>query len=167
MENAERFFDENSRKIMDFSDTNEEVINREKFLEFVENQSKNQQQADVNISFPSDEEISNEAEELNAPKNEKGVTIWKYAFDDDQQYAFEEGAKWMREEVRKRLVIRSGLSESEYKEREQLLELQQNKTRWFSQEEFNRLKELSNKMFAHDVSRSFYSLIDRLQKHSE
>ena len=32
-------------------------------------------------------------------------------------------------------------------EHKRLLELQQIKTRWFSQEEFNRLKYLSNKMF--------------------
>jgi len=41
-----------------------------------------------------------------------------------------------------------GLCESEYKEREKLLELQKNSKRWFSQEEFDRLNELSNKMFA-------------------
>jgi hypothetical protein len=46
------------------------------------------------------------------------------------------------------VVIHCGLSESEYKEREILLELQKNSRRWFSQEEFDRLKELSNKMFA-------------------
>ena len=45
-------------------------------------------------------------------------------------------------------VMHCGLSESEYKEREILLELQKNSRRWFSQEEFDRLKELSNKMFA-------------------
>jgi hypothetical protein len=45
-------------------------------------------------------------------------------------------------------VMRCGLSEVELTERERLLELQRSKTRWFSQEEFDRLKELSNKMFA-------------------
>jgi len=45
-------------------------------------------------------------------------------------------------------VMHCGLSESEYKERERLLELQKNSRRWFSQEEFDRLKELSKKMFA-------------------
>lgn len=45
-------------------------------------------------------------------------------------------------------VMHCGLSELEYKEREILLELQKNSQRWFSQEEFDRLKELSNKMFA-------------------
>ena len=45
-------------------------------------------------------------------------------------------------------VRRCGLSESEFTERERLLELQRSTTRWFSQEEFDRLKELSNKMFA-------------------
>ena len=41
-----------------------------------------------------------------------------------------------------------GLSEVEFTERELLLELQRDSTRWFSQKEFDRLKELSNKMFA-------------------
>ena len=45
-------------------------------------------------------------------------------------------------------VMRCGLSEVEFTERERLLELQQSKTRWFTQQEFDRLKELSNKMFA-------------------
>ena len=40
------------------------------------------------------------------------------------------------------------LSESEYKEREKLLELQRSRIRWFSQQEFERLKELTKKMFA-------------------
>jgi hypothetical protein len=44
--------------------------------------------------------------------------------------------------------MRCVLSEVEFTERERLLELQRSKTRWFSQEEFDRLKELSNKMFA-------------------
>ena len=39
MENVEKWFDDNSRKIMDFSDTNEEVISKEKFLEFAERQA--------------------------------------------------------------------------------------------------------------------------------
>jgi len=46
------------------------------------------------------------------------------------------------------LVMPCGLSEVEFTERERLLELQRSRTRWFSQEEFDRLKELSNKMFA-------------------
>ena len=45
-------------------------------------------------------------------------------------------------------VMRCGLSEVEFTERERLLELQRSRTRWFSQQEFDRLKELSNKMFA-------------------
>ena len=45
-------------------------------------------------------------------------------------------------------VMRCGLSEAEFTERERLLELQRSRTRWFSQQEFDRLKELSNKMFA-------------------
>ena len=45
-------------------------------------------------------------------------------------------------------VIRCGLIEVEFTERERLLELQRSRTRWFSQQEFDRLKELSNKMFA-------------------
>ena len=44
-------------------------------------------------------------------------------------------------------VSHCGLTEIEYTERERLLELQRSKTRWFSQAEFDRLKELSNKMF--------------------
>lgn len=45
-------------------------------------------------------------------------------------------------------VMRCGLSEAEFTERELLLELQRNSRRWFSQQEFDKLKELSNKMFA-------------------
>ena len=45
-------------------------------------------------------------------------------------------------------VMRCGLSEAEFTEREWLLELQRSSTRWFSQQEFDRLKELSAKMFA-------------------
>lgn len=45
-------------------------------------------------------------------------------------------------------VMRCGLSEAEFTERELLLELQRNSQRWFSQQEFDRLKDLSNKMFA-------------------
>ena len=45
-------------------------------------------------------------------------------------------------------VMRCGLSEVEFTERERLLELQRSRTRWFSQQEFDRLKELSDKMFA-------------------
>lgn len=52
------------------------------------------------------------------------------------------------EQLRKHAVMRCGLSEVEFAERERLLELQRSRTRWFSQEEFDRLKELSNKMFA-------------------
>lgn len=44
-------------------------------------------------------------------------------------------------------VSHYGLTEIEYTERERLLELQRSNTRWFSQEEFNRLKELSYKMY--------------------
>jgi hypothetical protein len=42
--------------------------------------------------------------------------------------------------------MRFVLSEAEAKERERLLELQQSKTRWFSQQEFDRLKQLNDKM---------------------
>ena len=45
-------------------------------------------------------------------------------------------------------IMRCGLSEVEFTERERLLELQRSTTRWFSQQEFDRLKELSDKMFA-------------------
>ena len=44
-------------------------------------------------------------------------------------------------------VSHCGLTEIEYIERERLIELQRSRTRWFSQQEFDRLKELSNKMF--------------------
>lgn len=44
-------------------------------------------------------------------------------------------------------VSHCGLTEIEYTERERLLELQRSSTRWFSQEEFDRLKELSTKMY--------------------
>ena len=49
-------------------------------------------------------------------------------------------------------VMRCGLSELEFTERERLLKLQRSTTRWFSQQEFDRLKELSNKMFANTGS---------------
>lgn len=53
MENAEKWFTENSRKIMDFSDTNEEVISEEKFLEFAEMQaSKISSNAVLAVSLP-------------------------------------------------------------------------------------------------------------------
>ena len=52
------------------------------------------------------------------------------------------------EALNKTDVMRCGLSEVEFTEREQLLELQRSRTRWFSQQEFDRLKELSDKMFA-------------------
>lgn len=45
-------------------------------------------------------------------------------------------------------VMRCGLSAPEYYEREMLLEKQRVRTEWFSQENFDRLTELSNKMFA-------------------
>ncbi len=45
-------------------------------------------------------------------------------------------------------VMYCGLTEVEFTERERLLELQRSRTRWFSQQEFDRLKELSDKMFA-------------------
>jgi hypothetical protein len=56
--------------------------------------------------------------------------------------------------------MRCGLPEVEFTERERLLELQRSRTRWFSQQEFDRLKELSNKMFAnagspHNTQRFF------------
>ena len=53
----------------------------------------------------------------------------------------------MKTEFEKNDVMRCGLSEVEFTEREQLLELQRSRTRWFSQQEFDRLKELSDKMF--------------------
>jgi hypothetical protein len=45
-----------------------------------------------------------------------------------------------------------GLSNSEYIERELLLKLQKDLTRFFSQQDFDRLKWLSNKMFANSGS---------------
>lgn len=44
-------------------------------------------------------------------------------------------------------VSHCGLTEIEFTERERLLELQRSTTRWFSQQEFDRLKELSSKMY--------------------
>ena len=44
-------------------------------------------------------------------------------------------------------VSHCGLTEIEYTERERLLEIQRDHQRWFTKEEFDRLKELSNKMF--------------------
>lgn len=55
-------------------------------------------------------------------------------------------------QLHKTNVMRCGLSEAEFTERELLLELQRNSQRWFSQQEFDRLKELSNKMFANTGS---------------
>ena len=49
--------------------------------------------------------------------------------------------------MKKNSHMHCGLTKSENKERERLLELQKNSRRWFSREEFDRLKELSNKMF--------------------
>lgn len=49
-------------------------------------------------------------------------------------------------------VSHCGLTEIEYAEREILLELQRSSTRWFSQEEFDRLKELSTKMYKNSGS---------------
>ncbi len=40
-----------------------------------------------------------------------------------------------------------GLTDAEHKERQVLLRVQKDGTRWFTQKEFDRLKELSNKMF--------------------
>jgi hypothetical protein len=40
---------------------------------------------------------------------------------------------------------------NELTERERLLELQKIKTRWFSEKEFNKLNELSNKMFVDSI----------------
>ncbi len=44
-------------------------------------------------------------------------------------------------------VSHCGLTNEEVKERDILLRLQSDHTRWFTQKEFDRLKELSNKMF--------------------
>lgn len=44
-------------------------------------------------------------------------------------------------------VRNSVLTDIEYTERERLLELQRNHQRWFTQQEFDRLTELNNKMF--------------------
>ena len=44
-------------------------------------------------------------------------------------------------------VSHCGLTDEELKERSILLDLQRDNTRWFSQEEFDKLKELNNKMF--------------------
>lgn len=52
------------------------------------------------------------------------------------------------QQLRQPPVMCCGLTEVEFTERERLLELQRSRTRWFSQQEFDRLKELSEKMFA-------------------
>ena len=49
------------------------------------------------IKLPTEEEISNEAEKLNAGKDENGRTIFKYAFDENEQDAFINGATWLKE----------------------------------------------------------------------
>lgn len=49
-------------------------------------------------------------------------------------------------------VSHYGLTEIEYIERERLLLLQSNHQRWFTQEEFDRLKELSTKMYKNSGS---------------
>lgn len=41
-----------------------------------------------------------------------------------------------------------GLTKEEIKERERLLQLQKIRTRWFRQDEFDRLKELNAKIYA-------------------
>lgn len=63
-------------------------------------------------------------------------------------YAWKDG-DLTGDELYKRVFVAncSGLTEIEYTEREKLLELQRNDQRWFTKEEFDRLKELSNKMF--------------------
>jgi len=68
-----------------------------------------------------------------------------------QRYCYEcEGCKKAMSEQTdgKPPVMCCGLTEVEFTERERLLELQRSRTRWFSQQEFDRLKELSEKMFA-------------------
>ena len=54
----------------------------------------------------------------------------------------------MTPEPKQTAVYYCGLTKEEYTEREVLLEKQSIKTRWFTQEEFDRLKELSDKMYA-------------------
>ena len=54
----------------------------------------------------------------------------------------------LNEALRQPPVMCCGLTEVEFTERERLLELQRSRTRWFSQQQFDRLKELSEKMFA-------------------
>ena len=56
-------------------------------------------------------------------------------------------------------LLQCGLTESEYMEHELLLEKQRSTMRRFSQEEFDRLKELSNKMFANRLLAEVVSLI--------
>lgn len=68
-----------------------------------------------------------------------------------QRYCYEcEGCKKAMSEQTdgKPPVMCCGLTEVEFTERERLLELQRSRTRWFSQQQFDRLKELSEKMFA-------------------
>jgi hypothetical protein len=75
----------------------------------------------------------------------------KYGIWSHPLFAHKEVSSLMAEfanEVISKLLPRCELTESEYMEREALLEKQRSTTRFFSQEEFDRLKKLSNKMFA-------------------
>lgn len=49
-------------------------------------------------------------------------------------------------------VSHCGLNKQELEERIHLIELQKNNLRWFTLEEFNRLQELSNKMYSNNGS---------------
>ncbi len=52
--------------------------------------------AELRAKMPSEEEIDDEAYEVNQEKDEHGEIVWKYAFDDDQAEAFKMGCRWFR-----------------------------------------------------------------------
>ena len=101
----------------------------------------------VSGSLPDDEDIEKKAHEwLKANYGKYKPSEWR---------AFIEAATWMRDLSKGNCqppVMRCGLSEVEFTERERLLKLQRIRTRWFTQQEFDRLNELNNKMFANASS---------------
>jgi hypothetical protein len=58
------------------------------------------------------------------------------------------------------VVMSCGLSESEFTEREMLIELQFNRKTWFRQDQFDRLNELSQKMW-NELNRVYLFDVDR------
>jgi hypothetical protein len=59
-----------------------------------------------------------------------------------------------------------GLSAEEFSERARLREYQRCTTRWFSQEEFDRLAELSERMYEHQVAQCYEKAIcPKIEEH--